>query len=522
MGNSNSCFHIPSRSSRRKKRLQLSPTTTLTSLSEPTQPAKQLSETTGMRLNYYCDNEAVEKGVEKNETGRKLELPELDKYSYVLGSLVQSKSETFKADSTNNVVLNAIAENDITKVLLRRDIRIADLHTFSEKIEIEGKATDQKSSGRCWLFAATNVLRLYIMKKYNLDDFELSQSYLFFYDKLEKSNWFLENMISLVEEPIDSRLIQYLLSDPVSDGGQWDMVLNLVGKYGVVPKSVFPETYQSSNSSRLNSILKAKLREYAREIRELHKLGKNVAVMRKTKKKMMEEVYRIVAIALGEPPKMFDWCFRDISGKFCEYTNLTPERFFNEFVGYKASETFSLINDPRNPYNRLYTVAYLGNVSGGLPIRYVNIPSSKMQSIAISVLRSKKPVWFGADVGKFSNSCLGILDNDIYDYSLGFNISFNMNKGDRLQYAESSMTHAMVFTGVHLEDGKPIRWRVENSWGQDRGDEGYFVMSNDWFHEWVYQIVVEKGDVEKEVLDVLNQEPIVLTAWDPLGSLAIE
>ncbi|PKY40315.1 putative cysteine proteinase 1, mitochondrial [Rhizophagus irregularis] len=430
-------------------------------------------------------------------------------------------SDKLNSDPKNRLALNAISGDDMSKILLNRETIIDDLHVYSEQIELEGKATNQKSSGRCWLFAATNVLRLIIMKKYKLDDFELSQPFLFFFDKLEKANYFLENMIELVNEDVDSRLIQYLIKSPVEDGGQWDMVINLLEKYGVVPKSVFPESYNSSNSARLNWLVTTKLREFAFQLRELNASGKDVNTLRNAKIMMMEEIYRIIAISLGEPPKEFDWTFRDGNGKYHSHKGLTSKSFYQDFIGYKATETYSLVNDPRNEYLRLYTVKYLGNIQGGLPIRYVNITMDVMKRLSIDTLRSGKPVWFGSDSGKGIHVPSGIFDNRIIDYELGFNIKFELTKAKRLQYAQSAMTHAMVLTGVHLDNDKPVRWRVENSWGDSRGDKGYFVMSDDWFSDWVYQIVLEKNDTPKELVDVLDQSPIVLPAWDPMGALAM-
>uniref|UniRef100_A0A1D1YLR2 bleomycin hydrolase n=1 Tax=Anthurium amnicola TaxID=1678845 RepID=A0A1D1YLR2_9ARAE len=430
-------------------------------------------------------------------------------------------SDEFNSDPKNRLALNAISGEDMNKVLLSRETTINDIHVYSEQIELEGKATNQKSSGRCWLFAATNVMRLIVMKKYKLEEFELSQPFLFFYDKLEKANYFLESMIELANEDIDSRTIQYLIQAPVNDGGQWDMVINLLEKYGVVPKSVYPESYNSSNSGNLNWLVTSKLREFAFQLRTLNAAGKDQNTLRHAKVKMMEEIYRIIAISLGEPPKKFDWTFRDGNGKFHNHQGLTPKSFYQDIIGYKATETLSLVNDPRNPYLRLYTVKYLGNIQGGLPIRYVNISMDVMKRLSINALRSGKPVWFGSDSGKGIHAQLGIYDNKIIDFELGFNIKFELTKAQRLQYGQSLMTHAMVLTGVHIDNDKPVRWRVENSWGDSRGDKGYFVMSDDWFSDWVYQIVLEKEDTPNELVDILIQSPTVLPPWDPMGSLAI-
>ncbi|CAJ0917831.1 18729_t:CDS:2 [Entrophospora sp. SA101] len=296
--------------------------------------------------------------------------------------------------------MNSISRDDMAEVLTNRKATIDNIHAFSDKIELEGKATNQKSSGRCWLFAATNVLRLILMKKYKLEEFELSQSYLFFYDKFEKANYFLENIISLAGEDVDSRLVQYLIQDPVSDGGQWDMIINLLEKYGVVPKSVFPESFSSSSSSHLNLLF----------------------------------TERQILVSCKKFPEL------------CP----SHSKFYKEFIGYKATESFSLINDPRNAYYELYTIDYLGNIQSGSSIKYVNIPVDLMKSLTIKTLKKGKPVWFGSDVGKFSNSTLGILDNNIIDYELGFDVKFEMSKGDRLKYGQSAMTHAMVFTGIYL------------------------------------------------------------------------
>ncbi|KAI7849864.1 peptidase C1B, bleomycin hydrolase [Circinella umbellata] len=445
-----------------------------------------------------------------------------DRYAPVTTESLTKYSKDFWKEPKNKLALNAVVGHDPSQVLVNRSQAVRENHIFNVKIDPEGSATNQRSSGRCWLFAGTNVLRLAVIERYQLkDDFELSQSYLYFYDKLEKSNWFLENMIDLADKEIDDRVVQYLLSDPVSDGGQWDMFVNLVEKYGVVPKSVFPETYSSSNSGRLNKLVVVKLREFASQIRKALDDGVSTSTVRVLKEQMMEEIYRILVICLGEPPSTFDWEANDKNNKFIGVRNLTPLKFFKEHVKYPIAKTLSLINDPRNPYEKLYTVSRLGNIVGGGPIRYVNTQAETLKKLAINVLKSGRPVWFGCDVGQSSSSAIGAMDTKIFDYELAFNVTFGLTKKQRLLYGESLMTHAMVFTGVHLdENGTPIRWRVENSWGENSGDHGYWIMSDAWFSEFVYQIVLNKDDVPRKLSDLLNTDPTVLPAYDPMGSLA--
>ncbi|GAA5795007.1 peptidase C1B, bleomycin hydrolase [Helicostylum pulchrum] len=436
---------------------------------------------------------------------------------------LEKYSKKFSQDPKNALARNAVFGSDPTSVLLNPKEALKDQHVFNVKLNLEGSATNQRSSGRCWIFAGTNVMRLAVINKYKLnDDFELSQSYLFFYDKLEKANWFLENMIDLAQRDIDDRIVQYLLTDPVSDGGQYDMLVNVVEKYGVVPKAAFPETYSSSNSRRLNWLVTVKLREFAAQIRKSVEQGVSLQAVRFLKEKMLEDIYRILVISLGEPPSQFDWETTDKNGKYIGIHHLTPKKFFREVVAYPISETLSLINDPRNHINALYTVDRLGNVVGGKPIRYVNTTSDVQKQLTVNVLKSGNPVWFGCDVGQFSNNKIGAMDTKIYDYGLAFNVEFNLTKEERLLYKESLMTHAMVFTGVHLDkDGRPVRWRVENSWGaESTGDKGFWVMSDDWFSSFVYQIVLEKGDIPKKLVALLDTKPIVLPAYDPMGALA--
>lgn len=368
------------------------------------------------------------------------------------------------------------------------------------------------------------------MKRHNLDSFELSQAYLFFYDKLEKANYFLEQILDTASVPLDDRLVQTLFEAPVSDGGQWDMVLNLVAKYGLVPQVLYPDSFNAQNSGSINSVVTTKLREDALKLRSLATSGTaSPKEIRDAKDKMMREVHLILTLTLGPPPaptKEFCWCFVDKDGKAQE-VRTTPSAFAAELdtpkavrlTGSSVQSMFSLVNDPRNEYNSLLTVSRLGNIVGGRDITYVNVEMSVMKAACLGMLMAGLPVFFGCDVGKYSNTS-GIMDIDLIDYELGFNVRLGMSKAQRLMVGESAMTHAMVLTGVHTEEGKTVRWRVENSWGEDRGDKGWFVMSDSWMDEFCYQAVVEPRFVSREIRDILKQTPTVLPRWDPMGALA--
>ncbi|KAI1379702.1 peptidase C1B, bleomycin hydrolase [Hypoxylon crocopeplum] len=438
------------------------------------------------------------------------------------------------ADPKNRLALSALSSANPRDVLTSRTTKIADQHVFNVRIPFEGAPiTNQRSSGRCWLFASTNVFRVAIMKKYNLDSFELSQAYLFFWDKLEKSNYFLENIIETADQPLDERLVQRLLADPISDGGQFDMVINIVEKYGLVPQTLYPDSWNAMTSSTINSIIVAKLREYAVILRRLvNNSAATVSTLSAAKDKMMHEVHLILTLTLGPPPSTteeFEWNFLDKDGRARTVIS-TPHKFSKDISSQEFRITnaaiasmVSVVHDPRHEPLSLMTVDRLGNIVGGRGITYINVDMETLKQACISMLRAGLPIFFGSDVGKYSERVSGIMDLDLYDYELGFNISLygSLDKAARLRVGESAMTHAMVLTAVHIDDdGKSVRWRVQNSWGTDVGSKGWFVMSDAWMDEFVYQAVVDPRFLAKKVRDVLNKEPIVLPLWDPMGSLA--
>ena len=428
----------------------------------------------------------------------------------------------FRSNHASRIVMDAVTGNGVFKSAKNGEKDREITHEFSVSID-QGDITNQKHSGRCWMFAALNCMRFRVMKKLNLKTFELSQNYTLFYDKLEKANYFLESILKTLDEKTDSRIIAHLLSAPLNDGGQWDMLCNVVNKYGLVPKSAMPETVSSSDTGQMASCMTEKLREYACTLRRMHRAGRQEADLRNEKDRMMNTVYRMLCTCLGVPPKKFDLEVRDKDNKFIRDTDLTPKAFFDKYVGIDLSQYVSLINAPTEdkPFYRSYTVKMLGNVLEGNPVRYVNLPVEELKKAAVAQLKDNEPVWFGCDVGQRSEKDTGLMDTRLYDLEDLFFTDFPMTKAERLEYGESLMTHAMVFQGVNLDDsGKPNRWRVENSWGKEPGKDGYFVMSDDWFSEYTYQVVVNKKYLSDDILKAYESEPIELEPWDPMGSLA--
>ena len=426
------------------------------------------------------------------------------------------------ADKACRVAMNAVTENGLWAAAKNGEAPRNTRHSFSVNLK-QGAITDQKQSGRCWMFAALNTFRFEIIKKLNLETFELSQNYMLFYDKLEKSNYFLESILETLDEPTNGRLISWLLGAPMNDGGQWDMLCNLVRKYGVVPKYAMPESKASSSTREMNSALTVKLREDACRLRGAYAQGISKAELAEKKAEMLEEIYRILCICLGQPPKTFDLEVENKDGGFIRDTALTPLAFYEEYIGLKLEDYISLINAPTadKPYHRSYSVKFLGNIKEGRPVRYLNLEIEELKKAAIAQLKDGSPVWFGCDVGKYSSREGGIMDLDLYKLDELLDVEFGLNKAERLDYGESLMTHAMVFQGVNLdEEGRPNRWRVENSWGEKAGEKGYYVMSDRWFDEFMYQIVVHKKYLPEAFLAEYEAEPIMLEPWDPMGSLA--
>ena len=438
--------------------------------------------------------------------------------------------DKFTKDLSNhagiNIASHAAQENGIFKASQNLQSKIDLTPTFSVEIDT-GKPADQKQSGRCWMFSALNTMRHPLQKEYKIKDFELSQNYTNFWDKFEKSNFFFENVISSAKKPLGDRKVSFLFATPQQDGGQWDMLCGLVEKYGIVPKSVYPETANSNNSGALNDTLNTLLRKDGLELRDLVNAGKSEDEIEKRKNELLNDVFRILAISLGVPPKKFDFEYKDDEGNYHREAGITPKEFFDRFVGMNLEDHVSLINSPTDdkPYHQVFSVEYLGNVVGGRQVRHLNVKISEMKDLIIKQLKAGEVVWFGSNVGKDSERQLGLLDTNIYKRDELFDVDFSMSKGDKLDSSESMMDHAMVITGVDLVDDKPTKWKIENSWGEKPGFKGYFVMSDSWFDQFVYQAVINKKflpDDLRTAFDEGAKDPIQLLPWDPMGALAFK
>ncbi len=379
--------------------------------------------------------------------------------------------------------------------------------------------TNQKSSGRCWIFAGLNVLREKIAKKYNLENFELSQNYVAFYDKLEKSNFLLEKAIELRYQDKFDRTIDYLLSAGIEDGGQWDMFVNVVKKYGVVPKDAFPETFQSSNTRQIDNLLNKYIRKFAFDIREIKDDEEAIAYR---KDEMVKSIYKILCSAFGVPPTKVSFEYEDKDGNYNLVRDITPHEFLYNYVEANLDDYVSIINAPTKdkPFNNTYTVNYLGNVIEGTEIRYLNEEMARLKELIICQLKDGEPVWFGSDCRKESDREEGIWDDYSFDVDRLFQIDTEMSKEAMLDTRESAMNHAMVITGVNLVDDKPTKWKIENSWGDKQANKGYYVATDSWFDKYVFQAVINKKYLTDSEKQDLEKDPIRLNPWDPMGTLA--
>jgi bleomycin hydrolase len=425
----------------------------------------------------------------------------------------------FSASPAYRLAQNAVTRVTVDDVAINREIINTTEHTFSTLLD-DWKVTNQQRSGRCWLFAGLNLLRAGAMQKMGLKDFEFSQNYAMFWDKIERANYFLEAVIETADRDIDDRTVAFLLDAAAEDGGQWNMFVAIVRKHGLVPKAFMPETQSSSDTGKMNSALRRLLRQGAKSVREACARGADAA--RAEKAEVLRVIYRVLCIHLGTPPDHIDWQWTDKDREFHRDGVLTPLEFAARYVDLPIDDYVCLVHDPRSssPAGRTFTVQYLGNVLGAPPVSYLNVDMALIKDIAAQALQRGEPVWFGCDVGKMMSNEYGVWDANLYDLPSVYDTAFTFDKADRLIYHETQMTHAMLFTGVDVLDGVTRRWRVENSWGPEKGNDGFYTMNDSWFDEYVFEIAARRDALPEALRQALDAEPIVLPAWDPMGALA--
>ena len=428
--------------------------------------------------------------------------------------------ESFSADPALKQRQNAIVRISVDELAIDHQVATSLSTTVSNRID-DWKVTNQKKSGRCWLFAALNLLRVGAKQTLGMKEFEFSQNYAMYFDKLERANYFLESILETAERGEDDRLVQYLLQTVLGDGGQWNMAVNIFRKYGAVPKSAMPETESSSNTGRMNAVLRSLLRRGAQELRRLRCDG-DTAGQEQAKARIIADVHRILALHLGTPPSAVDWDYTDDAKSFHREGILTPQQFLAKYTTINLDDYVCLVDDPRteHPKGTTLTVEHLGNVVDAEPVLYLNVDIDLAKQLAKDAILDGDPVWFGCDVGPQMLRKDGIWDARLYDYAGLYGAELAMDKEARVRFGESAMTHAMLLTGVDVLDGETRRWRVENSWGDEAGDQGFFTMADNWFDEYVFEVVVNKLRLSPELRQALDAEPTVLPAWDPMGALA--
>ena len=429
----------------------------------------------------------------------------------ISAQMLKEISAAYEGNAADKALRNALNSTAINTLAVSADnLAMIDTH-FSNEVVTKGR-TDQKSSGRCWLFTGLNVLRSRMIQKHDLGAFTFSQNYLFFYDQLEKANLFLQGIIDTKDLPLEDRKVDWLLSNPLGDGGQFTGVSNLVMKYGVVPSDAMPETLSANSTSQMSTQIKTKLREDALALRAAK--PKEVQAL---KVQMLGEVYRMLALCLGVPPTEFTWARYNAKGEFVSEKTYTPKAFYNEFVGEDLENNYIMVmNNPAVEYGKVYEIEYDRHVYDGQNWVYLNLPIEKIKEMAIASIKDNTALYFSCDVGKFLDRKNGVADLKNFDYESLMGVTFGMDKKQRIQTHASGSTHAMTLIAVDIKDGKPVKWMVENSWGATSGYKGNIIMTDEWFNEYMFRLVVEKKYVPADVMALLNQKPILLPAWDPM------
>lgn len=425
--------------------------------------------------------------------------------------------ESFVLDAPTRAIQNALTENaNIRSLALNRDKQGKIDHFFKYRVDVKG-ITDQKKSGRCWMFTSMNVLRPGIMKKYNIDNFDFSHNYLYFYDMLEKSNLFLENIIKTAGMEMDAREVVFYFSNPVNDGGVWNLYFNLASKYGVVPAEVMPESEHSNNTSQMGSLLNESLRRSGMELRHLAEKGASEQDLRQHKMEALQDVYRILALCLGEPPATFTWRYKDKEGNIRELKDYTPLRFYTEITpeGYTPDNYIMIMNDPTRPYYKVYEIENYRNSYEGMNWVYLNLPNQDIKKAALASIKNNEAMYASCDVGKQFDSKKGISDPGLYDYSSLLGVNLHMDKKDRILSRQSGSSHAMTLVGCDVDEKEnPVKWEFENSWGAQAGHNGYITFSDEWFSEYMFRLVIRKEYLSSKAVKALQEKPVSLPMWD--------
>lgn len=430
--------------------------------------------------------------------------------------MMQRLRGSYQPTSVDRALRNALNGTDLDKLALNPEAAAKVDNHFSHRVPSKG-ITNQLSSGRCWLFTGLNVLRSQMMLQHDLPELQLSQAYNFFYDQLEKSNLFLQAIIDTSDKSMDDRNVDWLFRNPLSDGGQYTGLSDNLMKYGVVPREAMPETWTANHTSKVNRLLSLKLREDALELRAMKKKGAKPAQLQKRKEQMLGEVYKVLARTIGNPPQQFTWTRKDSKGNVVSTRTYTPLEFYREYAGNDLKNDYVMVmNDPTRDYWKLYEIDYDRHTYDGRNWTYVNLPIEVIKDMAIASIKDSTMMYFSCDVGKFLDRDRGTLDPDNFDYASLLGIDFGMDKADRIRTYGSASSHAMTLVAVDLDAaGKPTKWMVENSWGPGAND-GHLIMTDRWFDEYMFRLVLNKKYVPQNVLDVLNQKPVKLPAWDPM------
>ena len=430
-------------------------------------------------------------------------------------------AKEFDADPTNRLLQNALTRTKVDDVALDHRVAVSLDRSVSHQLD-DWTVTNQEKSGRCWMFAGLNLLRVGAAARLGVKDFEFSQSFLQFWDRLEKANFWLEQVLSTADRDADDRTVAHLMRTPAEDGGQWNMFVALVRKHGLVPKSAMPETFSSSNTGALNRDLSAVLRQAGRDLRALVADGATQDDLAARKAEALAVVHRMLALHLGTPPERFVWQWRDDEKAFHRDGTLTPLEFAERYITLPVDDYVCIVHDPRpaSPVGRTFTVEALGNVVGAPAVTYLNVEIDLIKQLAMTSIVNGEPVWFGCDVAQMYDTERGTWDASLYDYDSLYRHRTDLDKADRLLHQATAMTHAMLLTGVDVVDGTAVRWRVENSWGAEKADKGFWTMNDSWFAEHVFEIAVRRDALPPELQQQLDTEPIVLPAWDPMGALA--